>query len=76
MRLFLRRHRSERADHELPEVSPPMPQPDPSPDPPRPRLRPETDFVVVELSELQARALCAREDIAVFWPRPGSHKRD
>lgn len=25
---------------------------------------------VTELSELEARALCAREDIPVFWPRP------
>ena len=27
---------------------------------------------VTELSELEARALCAREDIPVFWPRPKS----
>jgi hypothetical protein len=31
---------------------------------------------VTELSELEARALCAREDIAVFWPRPDQeHQR-
>ena len=30
---------------------------------------------VVELSELEARAMCAREDIPVFWRRPGEQKR-
>jgi hypothetical protein len=29
---------------------------------------------VTELSELEARTLCAREDIPVFWPRPGTEK--
>lgn len=26
--------------------------------------------IVRELSEIEARALCARLDIQVFWPRP------
>ncbi len=30
---------------------------------------------VTELSELEDCALCAREDIAVFWPRADSYKR-
>jgi hypothetical protein len=66
MRLFLRRSPPERVDPELPDVSQPMPLPAP----PRRRRAPEADIVVVELTELEARALCAREDIAVFWPRP------
>ena len=30
---------------------------------------------VTELSELEARALCAREDIPVFWPRPDQERQ-
>ncbi|HSU20606.1 hypothetical protein NF681_14295 [Comamonadaceae bacterium OTU4NAUVB1] len=30
---------------------------------------------VTELSELEARALCAREDIPVFWPRPDQEQQ-
>lgn len=33
-------------------------------------------ITVSELSELEARALCAREDIPVFWPRAlGANRR-
>ncbi|OUM02003.1 hypothetical protein [Variovorax sp. JS1663] len=32
-------------------------------------------LTVVELSEMEARAMCAREDIPIFWRRPGEHKR-
>ena len=30
---------------------------------------------VTELSELEARALCAREDMPVFWPRPDQERQ-
>lgn len=36
---------------------------------------PSEGFTVSELSELEARALCAREDIPVFWPRPNQSNR-
>jgi hypothetical protein len=36
---------------------------------------PTSGITVSELSELEARALCAREDIPVFWPRPNNDKR-
>jgi len=60
----------EQADSELPAVSQPAPLRDP---PPRPD--PAAGITVSELSELEARALCAREGIPVFWPRPNNDKR-
>lgn len=53
------------ADPELPAVSQPMPLVDPA----------VGKIEVTELSELQARAVCAREDIPIFWPRRDRHKR-
>jgi hypothetical protein len=54
---------------DLPEVSQPMPLED--------HAMPDAweSLSVTELSELEARALCAREDIAVFWPRPEAEHR-
>ena len=69
---FLRRKGALRAGQshtDLPKVSQPMPLPDP------PSSDPADGMSVTELSELEARTLCAREDIAVFWPRPGKDKR-
>ena len=34
-----------------------------------------TGITVTELSELEARALCAREDIPVFWRVPDKERR-
>ncbi|MDM0105028.1 hypothetical protein QTH97_08795 [Variovorax sp. J22R24] len=67
MRSLLRRRRPEHADPDLPAVSQPAPLAEP------PARSPNTGVTVSELSELEARAICAREGIAVFWPRP---KRD
>jgi hypothetical protein len=33
-------------------------------------------MTVTELSELETRAICAREDIPVFWRRAGKDKRE
>lgn len=71
---FLRRRprqpvRADSEDPELPEVSQPVPLPA------RAALDPAAGMTVSELSELEARALCAREDIPVFWPRPDHDKR-
>jgi len=53
-------------DPDLPEVSQPVP------------LELPADLgkgmTVTELSELEARALCAREGVPVFWPSPGRRK--
>lgn len=67
---FFRRNRSrpDRTDPTLPDVSQPMPLDGGHVDP-------ADGLSVSELSELEARALCAREDIPVFWPRPGEGKR-
>jgi hypothetical protein len=56
-------------DPELPDVSQPVPLSDP------PTCGPADGMTVSELSELEARALCAREGIPVFWPRPDRDKR-
>jgi hypothetical protein len=64
---FLRRNKArhpEQVDPELPDVSQPLPLSDP------PTRDPAAGMTVSELSELEARALCAREGIPVFWPRP------
>jgi hypothetical protein len=69
---FLRRKSAVRMDVpsvDLPEVSQPMPLEDDAGHDPRESLS------VTELTELEARALCAREDIAVFWPRPDEEQR-
>jgi hypothetical protein len=68
---FLRRRarRPERVEPELPEVSQPMPLSNSL------SRDPAAGMTVTELSELEARALCAREDIPVFWPRPDRKKR-
>jgi hypothetical protein len=71
---FLRRkpRAPERPDPELPAVSQPVPLHDPA----AAHVHdPAAGITVSELSELEARALCAREDIPVFWPRPGRDKR-
>jgi hypothetical protein len=71
---FLRRKGAPRVDQlatDLPEVSQPMPL-----DNDAPLIDAADHLSVTELSELEARALCAREDIAVFWPRPDQeHQR-
>ena len=69
MRLFPRRRLPERVDPELPEVSQPAPLADP------PVRGPASGMSVRELTELEARALCAREGIPVFWPKPDRDKR-
>jgi hypothetical protein len=69
---FLRRNKAshpERVDPELPDVSEPVPLSDP------PTRGSAAGMTVSELSELEARALCAREGIPVFWPRPDRDKR-
>lgn len=59
-------------DPDLPEVSQPFPLDD-APTSARKHIQPADPAAgvdVIELSEMEARALCAREDIAVFWTRP------
>jgi hypothetical protein len=63
LRLLRRRYQLELADTESPADSRPM-------RPPAEWLDQPDGLTVSELSELEARALCAREGIAVFWPRP------
>lgn len=88
MRNFFRRHRPGQAGPELPDVSESMPlhespqsrsakdkgsaRPDKPYECPR---DPAADTTVSELSELEARDLCAREGIPVFWPRRDRDKR-
>ena len=55
---------------DMPDVSQPMPLA-----PARPAQATLAGLSVTELSELEARALCAREDISVFWPKPQQRKR-
>lgn len=55
---------------DLPEVSQPAPL-----TPPLHENWDSTGVTVTELSEMEARALCAREDIPVFWRRPGGDQR-
>jgi len=68
---FLRRRKApeDDADRVEPLVSQPLPLERPVP------RDPTEGFTVSELSELEARALCAREDIPVFWPRPNQSNR-
>jgi hypothetical protein len=54
----------------LPDVSQPVPLPHPPPE-----GQAGTGMTVTELSELEARAICAREDIPVFWRQPDKDKR-
>jgi hypothetical protein len=65
--LHLNTGKSERIDPELTDVGQPVRRP--------PARDPADGITVSELSELEARALCAREDIPVFWPRPNNDKR-
>ncbi|HUD34893.1 MAG TPA: hypothetical protein VMR43_18115 [Variovorax sp.] len=70
---FLRRRSAARVDQsatDLPEVSQPMPLDDDEP-----LIDAVDQLSVTELSELEARALCAREDIPVFWPRPDQEQQ-
>jgi len=71
---FLRRRSAARVDQpatDLPEVSQPMPL-----DNDDELFTDAADHLsVTELSELEARALCAREDIPVFWPRPDQERQ-
>lgn len=70
---FLRRKGAARVDQsptDLPEVSQPMPLEDNEP-----YTEVADHLSVTELSELEARALCAREDIPVFWPRPDQEQQ-
>jgi hypothetical protein len=70
---FLRRRSAARVDQsatDLPEVSQPMPLDDDEP-----HIDAVEQLSVTELSELEARALCAREDIPVFWPRPDQEQQ-
>lgn len=70
---FLRRKSATRVDQhatDLPEVSQPMPLDDD-----HPLIDAADHLSVTELSELEARALCAREDIPVFWPRPDQENK-
>ena len=69
MRFFPRRRLPEQVDPELPAVSQPAPLTDP------PARTTASGTTVRELSALEARALCAREGIPVFWPRPDRDKR-
>jgi hypothetical protein len=65
MRKFLfRRHGVGPGHAELRAVDQPTPLSDPT------ASSSDAGMTVNELSELEARALCAREGIAVFWPRP------
>jgi len=70
---FLRRRKSPEDDAEPERTEPLVSQPGPLE-----RAVPRDlnqGFTVSELSELEARALCAREDIPVFWPRPNQANR-
>ncbi len=53
---------------DLPDVSQPMPLAELAP------RSPFRGISVTELTELEARALCAREDIPVFWPRQNQRR--
>jgi hypothetical protein len=72
---LLRRRSPSAEDPGLPEVSQPAPS-----DAPTPRRVPPPEasagLFVQELSEMEARALCAREGIPVFWPRPATLPHD
>ncbi|WP_076998491.1 hypothetical protein [Variovorax sp. KK3] len=57
---------------DLPDVS----QPAPLTRPPIEDDSAESGVTVTELSEMEARVLCAREDIPVFWSRPDKEKKE
>jgi hypothetical protein len=70
---FLRRRKTPADEAEPERTDPLVSQPGPL-ERAVPR-NPTEGFTVSELSELEARALCAREDIPVFWPRPNQTRR-
>ncbi|VTU36032.1 hypothetical protein H4CHR_03811 [Variovorax sp. PBS-H4] len=74
LRYFRKRRTARRGQRRssLPDVSQPAPLSQPF------TLEDDSDgsgMTVTELSELEARALCAREDIPIFWRAPDQDKR-
>jgi len=77
-RLLRRNSPTSAEDPGLSKVSQPFPPSD-APAPARKHTPPPDPFAgaeVTELSEQEARALCAREDIPVFWSRPYIRTRE